>query len=263
VKPASTSEQFWNATYRDRIVSPPSESDPCATAALSHFGDVRGKRLLDIGCGTGEYSMFFARRGANVTAVDRSGVAIERLRDVCTRERIENVSPVAADAFAIAELGAFDLVFGKWILHHLEPFGEFARVLRRTMVNDGLGFFFENNGMSNALLWARNHLVGRFGIPKVGDDDEFPLTPGEVDMLRPYFDVDVVVVETYFVRLGARYLLRGGLMGAATRVDETVHRRVPSFRKYSYRQNLLLRAKDPAGLTSRSPLASSPLRSDP
>lgn len=37
---------------------------------FQHAGDVRGKRVLDIGCGSGRYAVEFARRGADVVGVD-------------------------------------------------------------------------------------------------------------------------------------------------------------------------------------------------
>ena len=38
----------------------PAEDDPVLLAALKHFGDVRGSTLLDLGCGAGRTSLFFA-----------------------------------------------------------------------------------------------------------------------------------------------------------------------------------------------------------
>src|SRR5579862_5997022 len=39
---------------------------------LSQMGDLRGKKLLDIGAGLGESSVYLAMRGAQVTTVDIS-----------------------------------------------------------------------------------------------------------------------------------------------------------------------------------------------
>lgn len=49
-----------------------------------YLGDVRGKRILDLGCGTGNYAIELARRGAIVTGIDAStdmlGTAKEKAR---------------------------------------------------------------------------------------------------------------------------------------------------------------------------------------
>src|SRR6266481_4106050 len=39
---------------------------------LEQFGDLQGKRVLDIGCGQGDTSVFFALGGAEVHALDVS-----------------------------------------------------------------------------------------------------------------------------------------------------------------------------------------------
>jgi 2-polyprenyl-3-methyl-5-hydroxy-6-metoxy-1,4-benzoquinol methylase len=41
--------------------------------AYESLGEIRGKRLLDVGCGLGENSLLFAKWGAQVTGVDVSG----------------------------------------------------------------------------------------------------------------------------------------------------------------------------------------------
>ena len=58
----------WYATPLGRL------ADSVETAAI--FGlmpEVRGRRLLEVGCGTGNFSLALARRGAQVVGLDRSG----------------------------------------------------------------------------------------------------------------------------------------------------------------------------------------------
>jgi SAM-dependent methyltransferase len=183
--------------------------------------------------------LMFALGGAEVVSIDTSAQAIERLREHCKLNDITNVRAECMSAFDIETLGRFDLVFGSYILHHLEPFDEFCRILRSVIVPGGRGFFQENNAMSDVLIWCRDHLVGHYGIPKFGDDDEFPLTPSEVKSLASHFEVRAEYPEFLFARLASRYLLKDRGMRTAKRVDDYLYR-FPRVRQYSYRQFLFL-----------------------
>jgi SAM-dependent methyltransferase len=136
-------------------------------------------------------------------------------------------------------LGEFDLIFGSMILHHLEPFSDFSRELRQALKPDGRAFFSENNAFSDLLVWARNNLVGKYGIPKYGDDDEFPLLPSEVDSLKKYFAVRQEYPSMFFMGLASLYLFKTKLSGLAYGIDRFLYK-IPSFRRFSYRQYLLL-----------------------
>lgn len=235
-----STEDFWNNIYTKHKTSFPNEDDAVLLEAFRHFGgDVSGAKLLDLGCGDGSTSLFFAQKGANVVAIDISEAAIKGLSQFCQENQINNITPRQCSAFDILELGSFDFVFGNMILHHLEPFEEFAKILRKSIAPDGKAFFHENSAFSDLLVWFRNNLVGKYGIPKYGDDEEFPVTPQEVESLRRNFIVNIVYPELVFFRLASFYLLKGHLSGWLTQLDEYLFK-FPSFRKYSYRQYLLL-----------------------
>jgi hypothetical protein len=125
-------------------------------------------------------------------------------------------------AFNINNLGDFDFVFGNLILHHLEPFGLFASVLRKTIITGGKAFFHENSAVSDLLIWFRNNLVGKYGIPKYGDD-EFPLTPQEVEILKKHFTVEVENPELVFFGLVSVYLLKGKFHKALKGLDDYLY----------------------------------------
>jgi len=240
--------EFWNRQFSQRRdTPPPTGAAPASTAgpaapyerALGFFGDVSGRTVVDLGCGDGEASRYFAARGARVHAVDTSDVAIDQLTRWCREHDVDAIEPHLLSALEIDRLAPQDLVYGSMILHHLEPFDEFVGALRRTLAPDGRAFFSENNGASRTMLWFREHVVGRFGVPKYGDDDEFPLTPDEVDALRRRFTVEQSFPEFLYVELASTYLLRGRLQAPARRVDQLLHRCEP-LRRYGYRQELRL-----------------------
>jgi SAM-dependent methyltransferase len=231
--------EHWDTVYEGREPGVLAEDDAVGLAALAHFGPIEGARLLDLGCGTGEYSRFFAARGAMVVAVDRSEVAVTTLRDRCAADGVTTIEPVAAEAFELASLGQFDFVFGSMILHHIEPFGDFVDVLAEVLGGGGRGFFYENSAVSRLLVWCREHLVGRFGIPKNSDDDEFPLEPREVDLLRRRFAVTVEYPNLLLTRIASGYLFHGHGNRQLGWIDDQLYK-VPRLRRLSYHQYVLL-----------------------
>lgn len=232
-------EDFWNKIYATHPTRIPNEDDPVLLAAMEHFGDVSGAKLLDLGCGDGSTSLFFAKKGADVIAIDISEVAIQSLSQFSAENEINNITPIKCSAFDILDLAPFDFVFGKMILHHLEPFEDFSEILRKSIADDGKAFFHENSAFSDLLIWFRNNVVGKYGIAKYGDDDEFPLTPKEVESLRKNFLVNVVHPELVFFSLASIYLLKGHFHQVFKGIDDYLFQ-FPSFRKYSYQQYLLL-----------------------
>ena len=237
---ASDAVAFWDSHFDHSEVARGSSHDlpEQLRRATTFFGPVHGKRVLDIGCGMGENAVALAHLGAFVTAIDTSSVAIQKLNSFAQSNGLPIVGLVH-DAMRIDELGRFDFVIGAMILHHLEPFAGFCDALHATLLPGGHAFFYENNAASRLLVWARQNLTGRFGIPKYGDDEEFPLTPQEVDMLRRRFTVRQEFPEMVFFGMAAIYLLR--------RHGEAICRKLDSFflqhnilTSYSYRQVLLI-----------------------
>src|ERR1051325_2796348 len=53
------------------------------------LGDVSGKRIADVGCGTGRHAVGLARSGASVTALDFSEGMLSRAREKAQSLQIE------------------------------------------------------------------------------------------------------------------------------------------------------------------------------
>jgi predicted nicotinamide N-methyase len=61
---------------------------PAATALAEALPDVRGLRVVELGCGLGVVSLVAAARGADVTATDWAADAIDLLRTNAERNRL-------------------------------------------------------------------------------------------------------------------------------------------------------------------------------
>jgi SAM-dependent methyltransferase len=77
---------------------------------------MRGKRVLDIACGTGYWTQFIAPAASSVTAVDASVEALEIAR---VRTAHANVTFLEGDAYQLRLVsGMFDAIFvGFWFSH--------------------------------------------------------------------------------------------------------------------------------------------------
>ena len=101
---------------------------------LSLLGDVKGRHVLDVGCGDGDLAVELRRRGAIVTGIDASLEMIEAARARAKREGVQ-VDFCLGAAESIPFAGErFDAVVAMTILcfvTNADPvFGEIARVLR-------------------------------------------------------------------------------------------------------------------------------------
>jgi SAM-dependent methyltransferase len=217
---------------------PPRAPDRLETALLRLAGDVKGLRVLDLGCGAGELTLWLAARGALVTALDLSPGMV-----AIARERTERFRPAADAHFVVAavehsglDAESFDLVIGKWILHHAEVAGA-AMEIRRLLRSGGRGLFAENSALNPVLSYARRHLAGRWGIPLYGTRDEHPLTSNDFATFGQVFALTRLhFPDFFFFQLFDRQILKfrnPSLTRVLRRLDLTVET-MPRLRRYSY-----------------------------
>ncbi len=157
---------------------------------LSEMGDLSGKTILDIGCGDGNSSLYFASKGAKVSCCDVSPKMVEfvqrRFEQESRQYRQYKNFTVEASVCAAENLSfpdsAFDFVYAFGVLHHVADRGlaykEIARVLR-----PGGKFFAVEPLKGNPAIW-----IYRLMATKMRSDDEAPLTIGELARMKGSFD---------------------------------------------------------------------------
>ena len=120
--------------------------------------DLRGRRLLDAGCGTGALALEAARRGADVVAVDLSPTLVQ-----LAEERVSAVAGSGAVQFRVGDmldpgLGRFDHVVAMDSLIHYEA-GDAVQAVAGLAARCGQSILFTFAPRTPAL--AAMHAVGR------------------------------------------------------------------------------------------------------
>jgi ubiquinone/menaquinone biosynthesis C-methylase UbiE len=97
--------------------------------------DFRGKRVLDMGCGTGEYALWYAMNGAGmVKGIDLSDGSLKIANQRKAEGKIDNVEFVKMDILnPKLPDNHFDYTYSVGVLHHTgDPFSGFQNLVRST-----------------------------------------------------------------------------------------------------------------------------------
>jgi SAM-dependent methyltransferase len=147
------------------------------------LGDIRGKRVLDLGCGAGEAAVWFAKQGADVVASDLSRDFLDLVERVAALHGAR-VRTHHADADRIdLEPSSFDVVYAGNLLHHVD--------LEQTL--DRIHALLKPGGM--VVTWdplRHNPVINVYrrmasGSDGVRTEDEFPLHIGDVRKFEARF----------------------------------------------------------------------------
>ncbi len=203
-------------------------------AMLSWLGDLQGKRVLDLCCGTGLTSLLLAEAGAKVVGCDVSESSLDVARGRAGALDSEHrPSFVRHDVHAPRPNweGGFDVLFGSYALHHLDL--EVCLPLMASYLRPGgRSIFLETSGRNPVLRWSRRWLTGRLGVPRYGTLDERPLTRADLQAISCQLGgCRVIPAEYAFLRILDRQIFHyrwQRLSGACVRVDELLRRAYPA-----------------------------------
>src|SRR2546427_3387519 len=94
-----------------------SRSDVGMTADWLKERGLQGRNVIDVGCGTGLWSIAFAMNGLHVTGVDFSRASLAEAAKMA-QECGVSVAFRRADLFSFETSERFELVFCNGVLHH-------------------------------------------------------------------------------------------------------------------------------------------------
>jgi 2-polyprenyl-3-methyl-5-hydroxy-6-metoxy-1,4-benzoquinol methylase len=169
---------------------------------LDRMGPLAGIRLLDVGAGLGESSVYFALRGADVTMIDISPEMIDKAREVGQFHGVQLDGRAAVGEQLPAPDASYDVVYIANTIHHVTDrerlFAEIQRVLK-----PGGRFFSIDPIAYNPVINVYRRMATR-----VRTEDETPLTRADVSLARHYFrDVRCRMFWMATLALFAKYYL--------------------------------------------------------
>ena len=112
---------------------------------ISKLGDMRGKRVLELGSGRGEFTVALAKCGAEVVGVDVGDDLVKLGREVASVNDVKCEFVCASIDNLGLPSNSFDFVVGNAILHHLSEEGvvQSLKETRRVLKPGGEAMFFE------------------------------------------------------------------------------------------------------------------------
>lgn len=200
----------YAATYQ-REIGPPTDvarygPDIPSEAELRLLGELKGRRVLDLGCGGGQAAISFTRQGAITTGVDLSAEQLAYARRLAETEdvKVEFRQGDLAD-LAFLRNDSVDLVFSAGAFDFIEDLGRTFRQIHRVLkvgaplvfsVNHPATLLFDTDG--DEPLAARRSYFDRSPLTRVRAGVEliqYPHTFGDLYMglARSSYRVEQVV----------------------------------------------------------------------
>lgn len=147
---------------------------------LKRLGNIKDKKILELGCGAGEASVYLAKKGADVTATDISGGMLDVVQNVAKKHGV-NVRTVKCNSHQMPFAdGSFDVVYAANVLHHVN-IKDTLQEVRRVLKPGGI-FVSWDPLAHNPLINIYRKMAS--GVRTV---DEHPLKVNDIDLFRKIF----------------------------------------------------------------------------
>ena len=109
---------------------------------LRLLGSVRGRRVLELGCGGGQVSIALAKKGAVCTAIDISKKQLEYAEESAKKKKV-SVNFIRQSISDLSGFGSasFDIIISVFALQYVEDLGKVFSEVRRLLRRNGIFVF--------------------------------------------------------------------------------------------------------------------------
>ena len=152
---------YWNDYYSSHynVHDPTTFSQFCLKTYLNSTS-----RILELGCGNGRDTFFFAEHGHNIIGIDLSEIAIENNIKRSKRLNLDGLAKFIVNDFIgdLTEYGSFDAIYSRFSMHTITE-ADAELVIRNSfdILNQG-GFFFIECRTINDELYSVGKKLSEF-----------------------------------------------------------------------------------------------------
>ncbi|MDR3128787.1 MAG: class I SAM-dependent methyltransferase [Tannerellaceae bacterium] len=145
-------KEYWEKYYarKEGIATPSLFAQYVRENVIGKRRDLDQINLIELGCGNGRDSIYFAAEGLNVSAIDQCKKEIESLRQ--RTADMQNIIFRCAD-FSSLEDKFFNIVYSRFTLHSISKYQQnrLIKWVSRNLVTFGGVFCIETRGQKNEL----------------------------------------------------------------------------------------------------------------
>ena len=132
-----TSKEYWQKYWQSADHQPEVVHEELLRHLLSSV-DIKGKKILEVGVGMGGDSLYLSEFGADVTVLDYSETALEKVGKSAEAKSL-SIKTILADAKQMPFPDrSFDIVFHQGFLEHFSDPGEYLAEQCRILKSGGL-----------------------------------------------------------------------------------------------------------------------------
>ena len=112
--------------------------------AKTNINLIKGKKILDMGCGSGRFTNALAKLGCKLAVgIDLGDHGLKVAREFAKRNKIKNVKFIKASVLNLPfKDNAFDFVFCKGVLHHTGNLKKGLFEIKRILKNESYAFLY-------------------------------------------------------------------------------------------------------------------------
>jgi len=107
---------------------------------LSMLGSVSGKNVLDLGCGSGIYSQYLIKQGAEVTSIDVSEEMIKMVTEKLG-DKVKAYTQDLSKGLPNEKSNSFEVVISPLMIHYIKDLTQLFSDINRVLKKDGYFIF--------------------------------------------------------------------------------------------------------------------------